>query len=114
MMKARSGFLAGLLLGAVLTAGTAAAAGAPETVAAVRNTCPVYVDGERAEIAAYNIGGHNYFRLKDLAAYTGFRADWDGKTRSVLIRTGREEDPAEAGTVPDTPEPGDRIVCTDG
>lgn len=39
-------------------------------------TQPIWIDGELREITEYNIADNNYFRLRDLAPYLGFRLDW--------------------------------------
>ena len=59
-MKGKLNFIVGLLLGVFLVAGTGAAAAVVETVTATLNQAPIYVDGTRVELTAYNIGGYNY------------------------------------------------------
>ena len=49
------------------------------------NTAPIYVNGQRVELQAYNIDGNNYFKIRDIADIIGFGVDWDGE--SVLITT---------------------------
>lgn len=44
------------------------------------------IDGIVADLAAWNIGGHNYFRLADLAAALGFQADFDEGSDTAIIR----------------------------
>ena len=44
------------------------------------------IDGEAADLVAWNIGGHNYFRLADLAPALGFQADWDEASGTAIIR----------------------------
>lgn len=56
-MKGKLNFIVGLLLGVFLVAGTGAAAAVVETVTATLNQAPIYVDGTRVELTAYNIGG---------------------------------------------------------
>lgn len=51
------------------------------------NSAPVYVDGDVAEITAYNINGSNYFKIRDLADFIGFEVDWDGDAQAIIIRT---------------------------
>lgn len=43
------------------------------------NKAPIYVDGERVELTAYNIDGANYFKIRDIAEIAGFDVDWDGE-----------------------------------
>jgi transglutaminase-like putative cysteine protease len=52
----------------------------------------VFVNGVPASPGAYNIGGSNYFKLRDIAAMlagTGrdFDVGWDGASKTVSIRT---------------------------
>lgn len=70
-------FMAGLLTGAVLLSGGAAyavgimAEHAPQTA---------YVDGVAVQMEAYNIGGYNYVKLRDIGQLVGFNVYWDGKS----------------------------------
>ena len=43
------------------------------------NSAPIYVDGQRVELQAYNIDGSNYFKIRDIANLAGFSIDWDGE-----------------------------------
>ena len=56
---------------AILSTGLAlaliASAGAVSTTA-TPSTHKVYVDGEKANVAAYEINGNNFFKLRDIAA----------------------------------------------
>ena len=55
--------------------------------AAVPSGQTILIDGAvRADLAAWNIGGHNYFRLADLAAALGFQADFDEGSGTAIIR----------------------------
>ncbi|MBP5166019.1 MAG: metallophosphoesterase [Oscillospiraceae bacterium] len=48
---------------------------------------PVSVNGETVAVRAYNIGGENYVRLRDLAEYIGCGVDYDAATRTAQIFT---------------------------
>ena len=52
---------------------------------AVRSNQPLYVDGELSTIKAYNLGGNNFFQLRELGAALGFGVDYDTATRTVII-----------------------------
>ena len=54
--------------------------------AAVPGSQAVLIDGEKADLPAWNVGGHNYFRLADLAPVLGFQADWDEENATAIIR----------------------------
>lgn len=48
---------------------------------------PLTVDGKAVSAQAYNIGGSNYFMLRDLGSALGFGIDYDAATRTVLVIT---------------------------
>ena len=60
----------------------------------------------------FNIGGNNYFKLRDLAAVVGFNVDYDEATRTVLV-TSPGEGPAPEGPR-STPADGNYLVAFDG
>jgi hypothetical protein len=43
------------------------------------------VDGQFIDIAAYNIKGYNYFRLRDLAIILNFNLDYDEETQEITV-----------------------------
>ena len=45
------------------------------------------VDGREVSFTAYNIGGNNYFKLRDIGQLFDFGVGWDGATRTVTIDT---------------------------
>ena len=47
----------------------------------------IILNGERISPAAYNIGGNNYFKLRDLGMI-GFMVDWDEENNTIMISTG--------------------------
>ena len=66
-------FALGILCGAMLFSGaTAAAAG----ITAEPTWQNIYVDGEQITMTAYNIGGNNYVRLRDIGQKVGFNVYW--------------------------------------
>ena len=77
-------FCTGIVLGATLFGGAAAYAAAG--VMAERSGQAVYVDGQRVELEAYNIGGNNYVKLRDIGAAVDFNVYWDGS--AVQIQSG--------------------------
>lgn len=67
--------LAGVLVGtAIAGPGANAAAG----ILAERSANEVYVNGQRVELEAYSIGGHNYVKLRDVGKAVNFNVYWDG------------------------------------
>lgn len=128
----RGGFLAGfltcLLLVGVTT--TAYAAGIIATPFSELNQ-RITLNGQEISLTGYNIGGNNYFKLRDIGKEVGFNVSWNGSTRTVEIDTSTsysEDTPqttapaagTDAISVPQTdtalfiPKEGDRILCDDG
>lgn len=66
--------LTGILIGAVLASGGYAVA--VSGVTAIPTWQPIYVDGQQVEMEAYNIGGHNYVKLRDAGKQVGFNVYW--------------------------------------
>ena len=100
--KSVSGFLAGMLCGAVVFGGGAAYAA---SVMASPSTHHVTVDGIPVSVEAYNIAGNNYFQLRDLARLVGFNVTWDNTTRTVEIDTDAGD--SELEQLATTTTPGD-------
>lgn len=57
----------------------------PVTASAKLSKQPIYVNGKRVEITAYDIGGSNYMKLRDIGTAVGFGVTYDAKTDSVHI-----------------------------
>ena len=54
------------------------------------STHKIYVDGERANVAAYEINDNNYFKLRDVAAILSgtdaqFEVTWDQATGNITL-----------------------------
>ncbi|WP_054698067.1 stalk domain-containing protein [Syntrophomonas palmitatica] len=69
----------------------------PIQKAAVITGSRIYLDGREIQLAAYNIGGYNYFKLRDIAKALDFSVAWDEKTGTISIDTSKTYD-AEAGS----------------
>jgi len=67
--------------------GTEMAAGDGHVAVAFPSADVINVDGQRAQLRAYNIDGYNYFMLRDLSTVLGFVVEWDDVGRTVLINT---------------------------
>ena len=75
---------------------------------AVPTTQRLTVDGVEQTTEIYNIGGYNYFKLRDIAALLSgtaaqFFVDYDGAFATVIIRRGE----------PYAPQPGDLVTGLD-
>lgn len=49
----------------------------------------IFVDGVEVQFTAHNIGGNNYFKLRDIAKVMGFGVTWDAETSTVGIDTSK-------------------------
>lgn len=67
--------LSGILIGTALFGGGYAAAASG--VMATPTWQPIYVDGQQVQMDAYNIGGHNYVKLRDIGREVGFNVFWE-------------------------------------
>jgi len=90
-------FCTGMAIGAALISGAAAAG-----IAATPTWQPIHVDGRQVQMAAYNINGNNFVKLRDIGKEVGFNVYWqDGvQVDSTADYTG--EPPAEAVPEPET------------
>ena len=80
MKKHTISFVAGLLMGIMLFGGGVAyAAGVMAEYAPQR----AYVDGVPVQMNAYNIGGNNYVKLRDIGQMVGFNVYWDGQAVQI-------------------------------
>lgn len=117
-------FAAGLICGALLFGGTAAYAAGVIATPFSEMKQRVTLNGQEVTLTGYNIGGNNYFKLRDVGQKVGFNVSWNGDTRTVEIdtSTGYTDDEAQSGTVavpqtdavPFIPKAGDKILCDDG
>lgn len=74
MKKEHLNFVSGIMAGAVLFGGTTAYAAG---IVAEPSWQPIYVDGQKVAMTAYNIGGNNYVKLRDIGQQVGFNVYWD-------------------------------------
>lgn len=83
-MKGKSlSFAVGFTTAALLFGGGSALAAAVLT--ATPSTQTFYVDGQKVELEAYAIAGHNYVQLRDIGRAVDFGVTYDGSTNSVQI-----------------------------
>ena len=50
----------------------------------------IYMYGREVSFSAYNIGGSNYFKLRDIGAAFNFGVEWDNERNMVVIDTSKE------------------------
>ena len=63
------------------------AAQAATNLTATLSNQPIYVDGQRVSMTAYQIGGNNYVKLRDVGEAVGFNVYWDGS--AVQVESGK-------------------------
>ena len=51
----------------------------------IRSRSRIYLNGEPCDLTAYNIGGNNYFMLRELGELLGFGVEYDEGRRTVCI-----------------------------
>ena len=76
-------FIIGIICGAVLFSAISMA----NEIVAVISSQKIMLDGNKADITAYNINGNNYFKLVDLAKAVDFNVQYDSATNTVYIDT---------------------------
>lgn len=94
--------LTGMLVGTLIPS---AANAAGEYLQAVRSSQEFFVDGQRVELEAYAIGGHNYVKLRDIGRAVDFSVSYDPFTNAVIIVSGMPYQEEQPTTTPSTPSP---------
>lgn len=67
------------------TGGTPTVPGEDLSLSCAESAWTLSVDGNMVDCKIYNIGGHNFFRLRDLACALGFCAGYDADAGQVLL-----------------------------
>lgn len=97
--------LIGVLLGAALFGGGTVLASSG--VMATPSPQAIYVDGQRVNMTAFNIGGNNYVKLRDVGQAVNFSVSYNAATKSVQIDSdapyAAESEAPAASTAPATP-----------
>lgn len=70
---------------AYVSVGTELVKGEDKSSTCVPSDMPIFVNGASVSPTAYNIGGNNFLRLRDLGEMLGFGVGYDEATRTVLI-----------------------------
>lgn len=82
------------LLAASMLATFASAASGNNTQTAKPSPHAIYVDGTKANVAAYEINGNNYFKLRDIAAIVNgsekqFEVSWNNDAQRIDLTSGK-------------------------
>ncbi|MBR2742686.1 MAG: hypothetical protein IKD89_03760 [Clostridia bacterium] len=59
--------------------------GHDNSASAVASSQAIMINGRRASLTAYNIGGNNFFKLRELGESLGFDVDYDADTATMLV-----------------------------
>jgi len=60
-----------------------------ETRTPSQTNSTIYLDGAEVEFAAYNIGGNNYFKLRDIGRAINFSVEWDAEITTIVVDTSK-------------------------
>jgi len=66
-------------VGGELTTGT------DKSASTVKSSQSIQVNGQKLDLTAYNIGGNNFFKLRELGEALNFSVDYDNATRTMLV-----------------------------
>ena len=61
------------------------ATGTDKSASAVASAQSIEINGVKVELTAFNIGGNNFFKLRELGAALGFDVDYDAGTATMLV-----------------------------
>ncbi len=61
------------------------ATGKDASASAMRSAQSVEIDGVKTDLTAYNIGGNNFFKLRDLGAVLGFDVGYDAASNTARV-----------------------------
>lgn len=67
--------------------GAVSGLGVDQSASAVHSAWTVYVDGVKVNAKVFNIGGYNYFKLRDLGSAIGFAVDYIAESNTATIAT---------------------------
>ena len=72
--------------------------GADKSASTVASAQTIKIDGETVtDLTVYNIGGNNYFKLRDLGKAVGFYVHYDEATRTMLVDESEEDEAWDTG-----------------
>ena len=77
--------------------GTELKTGVDNSASAVPTAWKVFIDGEAADLTGYNIGGNNFFQLRELGKAVHFYVHYDEATRTMKVDEQDEEEDWETG-----------------
>jgi len=78
--------------------GTELKAGADNSASCVPSVWKLVVDGVPVEVSTYNIGGSNFYKLRDMGDAVGFAVDYDPSTNTAIVYSDGEHVAVASGT----------------
>lgn len=63
------------------------ATGTDKSASAVASAQSIEINGAKVELTAFNIGGNNFFKLRELGAALGFDVDYDNATATMIVKS---------------------------
>ena len=54
---------------------------------AVASAQSVEIDGKKVDLTAFNIGGNNFFKLRELGAALNFDVDYDDAAATMIVKS---------------------------
>ncbi len=94
--------MTGVLIGASLPT---AVATTENYLQAARSSQEFFVDGQRVELEAYAIGGHNYVKLRDIGKAVDFSVSYDPLNNAAIIVSGMPYQDEQPTTAPSASAP---------
>ena len=73
------------------------ATGTDKSGTAVKSSQTVMIDGEVADLSAYNLGGNNFFQLRELGKALKFYVHYDADTRTMQVDESDEDEAWDTG-----------------
>lgn len=65
--------------------------GSDKSKTAVLSSQKLSINGEEKTLTAYNIGGNNFFKLREIGVALDFNVDFDANSNSVIMESKKEE-----------------------
>ena len=59
--------------------------GTDKSSTAKPSTHSLYINGQEVQLEVFNIGGNNFFQLRELGKALNFNVDYDNATRTMLV-----------------------------
>lgn len=85
--------------GAYVSVGGEMNVGADKSSSAVKSSQKLIIDNIEKELTAYNIGGNNFFKMRDLGSALDFDVDFDASSNTVVVKSHAKDEIIEITNV---------------